>query len=82
MTDYATRIHLHLEQYHCNHYGKLPKVIFISARLYSMLAANPENITFYNTADGIVAMFHHIPLRVYSSDKLEYYFVESGGEFN
>lgn len=82
MTDYATRIHWHLEHYYCEHYGKLPQAIFMSARLYYTLAASLTDIMIYDTPDGTVEMFHRVPIRVYHSDKLEYYLAESGGEFD
>ena len=82
MTDYATRIHCHLEHYYCEHYGKLPEAIFMSYRLYRELAVSLADIMIYSTPNGTVETFHHVPIRVYSSDKFEYYLAESGGEFD
>ena len=82
MTDYATRIYFDLEQYHYRHCGRLPKFIFMSSELSSRLAACPDDLQYYYTPDETVTMFRHVPVRVYRSGKLEYYFVESGGEFN
>lgn len=82
MTDYSNRIHFDLVQYHCRHYGRLPKFIFMSSELFYRLVARPDDLQYYYTHDETVAMFHHVPVRVYSSGKLEYYFVESGGEFD
>lgn len=82
MTDYATRIHMHLEHYHCEHYGKLPEAIFMSAELAYILSADYKNFMFYNTPDGQVCTFHRVPVKIYSSKKLEYYLAESGGEFD
>jgi hypothetical protein len=73
---------MHLEHYHCEHYGKLPEVIFMSSKLFYILGADYMNFMLYDTPDGQVYMFHRVPVKVYSSDKLEYYLVESGGGFD
>ena len=82
MTDYATRIHWHLDHYYCEHYGELPEAIFMSAKLFCILSADYKNFMLYDTPDGQVYMFRRVPVKVYSSDKLEYYLAESGGEFD
>lgn len=82
MMDYATRIHMHLEQYHLNHCGKLPEVIFMSSELFYILVSNDSHIELYNRPDGFIATFHRVPIKLYESSKLEYHLVESSGKFD
>lgn len=83
MIDYAARIHMHLQQYHLNHFGKLPEVIFMSSELFYMLVSGDDNhIELYNKPDGFIATFHRVPIKLYESSKLEYYLVESSGKFD
>lgn len=82
METYANRIHWHLEHYHCEHYGKLPEAIFMSSELFYRLCADHMNFMLYDTPDGQVYMFHRVPVKVYRSDKLEYYLAESCVEFD
>ena len=80
METYANRIHMHIEHYHCEHYGKLPEVIFMSRELFYRLG--DKDILAYHTQDGIIYMFHRVPIKLYNSSKLEYYLAESGAELN
>lgn len=80
MTDYATRIHWHLEQYCAEHYGKYPEVIFMSRKLLWEIYFS--DIMYHNVSGELTYVFHGIPAKIYISDKLEYYFAESGCEFD
>lgn len=79
METYANRIHMHLEYYYCEHYGKLPEVIFMSSELFHRLY---NDIVFYDTKDGEIATFHRVPVKIYHSHELEYHFVERSGKLD
>lgn len=82
METYVNRIHMHLEHYVCEHYGKCPKVIFMSTELFYRLSVYDNAIAEYFIPDGAVYMFHGVPIKVYYSSNPEYYFAESGGELD
>lgn len=66
-------------EYNCD-YGKLPEAIFMSVKLFNIISANYD-LKVYDTPNGIVNMYHGIPIKLYYSDKPGYYLVASGHEF-
>ena len=78
--EYVDRICINIERYYVEHHSKLPEIIFMSYELFSLLRYNYYGIVTYNTADGPIDTFYRIPIKVYSSNKIEYYLAESGGE--
>lgn len=61
-------------------YNKSPSAIFMSYSLYRIfVACYPYNFAFSKSQD---VMFCGIPVKIYNSDKMEYYLAESNFEFN
>lgn len=75
---YVAQINIDLYYYaHMHH--RQPEKIFMSNHLWSMLFAEDYCPVFYNMGDSPTYM--GIPVQVFISGKLEYYFASSGFVF-
>lgn len=77
---YVDRICMNIERFYVEHHSRLPEIIFMSYELFCLLSYNNYGIVTYDTADGSIDTFHRVPIKVYNSNKIEYYLAESGGE--
>ena len=60
-------------------YNKSPSAIFMSYGLYSILTSHYIGGFVFNNANSI--NFYGIPVKLYNSDKIEFYLAESVFEF-
>lgn len=76
--DYSRQIMRDVDEF-AHAYNKSPIAIFMSYGLYCILVAcYPYNFACSKYKD---AVFCGIPVKIYNSDKMEYYLAESGFEF-
>ena len=77
MIDYGSQIMREVDEFE-HAYNKSPSAIFMSYGLYRIfVACYPYNFAFSKSQD---VMFGNIPVKIYNSDKIEYYLAESGFE--
>lgn len=76
-TKYKVQLDMDLYYYHHMH-RREPEKIFMSYSLWSLLVLDDSAQTHYNMRS---LTYRDIPVQVYISDKLEYYFASSGFVF-
>ena len=76
--DYSRQIMREVDYFE-HAYNKSPSAIFMSYGLYRILVfCYPYNFALSKSQDF---MFFGVPVKVYNSDKIEFYLAESGFEF-